>query len=53
MQTAPTTSTSYPEFTVDEVPESLDSAMAKKHKTLDSVVSSHTDGTQRSYNAIN
>jgi hypothetical protein len=39
-------------FTVDEDAESLDSAMAKKHKTLDSVVSSHTDGSQRSYNAM-
>jgi hypothetical protein len=39
-------------YQIDEDAESLDSAMAKKYKTLDSVVSSHTDGSQRSYNAM-
>ena len=41
-------------FTIDEDVEPLDDdgLLTKKRKTADSVVSSHTDGTQRSYNAM-
>ena len=41
-------------FTVDEDAESLDDngLLTKKQKTLDSVASSHTDGSRRSYNAM-